>query len=184
MPIAIGAPHVCLPDYQAESTIAGEKGTTKIAFTITDTGRTDTIHVTESSGSAALDEQAITCASRWLYRPAMRDNKPVPVPWRAEIHWSLSTGPDRVSSPTQFGIHDCTAFKPAQVEVPHGAVTTLKFIVTTDGTVTDAEVATSSGNVELDKAALKCAAGWRFNPATVNGEAKAALARENVPWTH
>jgi len=39
-----------------------------------------------------------------------------------------------------------------------------------EGNATNATVLTSSGNADLDRAALEAARQWKFNPATTNGK--------------
>jgi len=88
-PASIGKPHVCLQDYPAISVRLGEQGTTTLAFTITADGHVENVHVANSSGSERLDNAAVTCASSWHYKPAVEANKPVAVPWKAEVKWVL-----------------------------------------------------------------------------------------------
>lgn len=54
--------------------------------------------------------------------------------------------------------------------------TTIAFTVTETGGVEDIKVAKSSGNAELDEAAVTCATHWRYKPATWNTHPTA------VPW--
>jgi protein TonB len=182
-PSSIGAPHLCLQDYPAASVAAHEEGTTTVAFTITDTGHTDAVTVRTSSGSAALDAAAITCVNRWLYKPATKDGVPVAVPWKAEVRWSMVHPEGSTPPPTPTGDHSCAAFRPLDLKVPAGAMTTLAFVVTPAGVAKNVTIAASSGNAELDGAALKCAAGWHFAPAILNGQPVSARAHENVPWS-
>ena len=88
-PASIGKPHVCLQDYPAISVRLGEQGTTTIGFTITADGHVENVHVVNSSGSERLDNAAVNCAGSWRYKPAVRDNNPVAVPWKAEVKWVL-----------------------------------------------------------------------------------------------
>lgn len=88
-PASIGRPHVCLQDYPAISVRLGEQGTTTIGFTITADGHVENVHVVNSSGSERLDNAAVKCAGSWRYKPAIKDNNPVAVPWKAEVKWVL-----------------------------------------------------------------------------------------------
>lgn len=88
-PASVGKPHVCLQDYPAISVRLGEQGTTTIGFTINVDGHVDNVHVVNSSGSERLDNAAVSCASSWRYKPAVKDNAPIAVPWKAEVKWVL-----------------------------------------------------------------------------------------------
>lgn len=88
-PASIGKPHVCMQDYPAISVRLGEQGTTKIGFTITVDGHVENVHVVGSSGSERLDNAAVSCASSWRYKAAVKENQPVAVPWQAEVKWVL-----------------------------------------------------------------------------------------------
>jgi len=88
-PASIGRPHVCLQDYPAISVRLGEQGTTTLAFNITVDGHVENVHVATSSGSDRLDNAAVNCASSWRYKPAVENDKPVAVPWKAEVKWVL-----------------------------------------------------------------------------------------------
>jgi TonB family protein len=85
-PIPTGAPHYC----SQEVPIAEKPnltGSTRVGFVITAKGTVENVMVKQSSGSKFLDDSAITCASSWLYRPAVRDGVPFPVPWQADVNW-------------------------------------------------------------------------------------------------
>ncbi|GAA0524927.1 TonB family protein [Rhizomicrobium palustre] len=89
-PASIGRPHVCGDDYYpAISKRLGEQGTTRLGFTITADGRVENVHVEASSGSERLDNAAVTCATPWRYKPAVREGQPVAVQWHTEVKWVL-----------------------------------------------------------------------------------------------
>jgi len=182
MPASIGAPHICTNDYPPEAVAAHAEGVTILGFIITESGRTDTVKVVRSSGNDALDAAAVTCAGRWLYRPAMQNGKPVAVPWKAEVRWALHVE-DAIYAPIPIAApHDCSSFAPAGVAIPPGAVTTVQFHVTADGKVTNVAVVATSGNRELDRAALHCAAEWTYHPARMGDQPVEVSWRENVAW--
>lgn len=88
-PKSTGARHVCGDDYPVDAIFEHAQGTTGIRFIITTEGRTRDVTVTSSSGFVSLDTASITCASRWLYIPALKDGTPVEVPWMAKVEWAL-----------------------------------------------------------------------------------------------
>lgn len=59
---------------------------------------------------------------------------------------------------------------------PIDAVCVVNVTVNTDGTASDAQIAKSSGNNELDRAALNAARRWKFQPGTRNGQPVASSA--------
>jgi len=88
-PASIGKPHFCGNDYPAISKRLGETGTTTIGLMITAEGHVENVHVITSSGSERLDNAAVGCVANWHYKPAIKDNVPVAVPWKAEVKWVL-----------------------------------------------------------------------------------------------
>lgn len=59
----------------------------------------------------------------------------------------------------------------------------LKALVASDGTVTKAEIATSSGHEALDEAALAAAKECRYNPALQDGQPVAAWISYKISFT-
>jgi TonB family protein len=183
-PASIGAPHICINDYPPEAIAVHAEGTTVVGFTITESGKTAEVKVAKSSGNADLDNAAVTCISRWLYRPAQKDGKPVALPWKAQVRWAF-TSPvaDAIYAPIPLEVpHDCSSFAPKGIAIPPGAVSTLSFHVTTEGKVTKIALSGSSGSRALDRAAMFCAARWSYKPARKDGESVEISWRENVAW--
>ena len=194
-PMSIGAPHVCIHDYPREAVTAHAEGTTTVGFTITVNGTTEGVRVVNSSGNEALDNAAVACASRWIYRPARENGNPLAVPWKAEVRWALGGGAlglggtitvgrggVLMSAPVALGPHNCSRF--ATETAKTGAVTTLKIHITAAGAVDDVTVAETSGSAGLDRAAVRCARVWSYLPAKMNGQPMDAIWRENVAWAH
>ena len=91
------------------------------------------------------------------------------------------------ASPAAYGQESQAIHKPAvanmatcaKPEWPAGALqreetgtVTLKFFIDTDGSVSDAIVATSSGHAALDKAAVAGLKKCQFKPGLVDGKAR------------
>jgi protein TonB len=77
-------------DYPDASRRAEEQGVTRVSYTIDETGKVTSCNVTQSSGSARLDEA--TCKiimRRFRFNPAMRDGKPVPDTKSQPVRWQL-----------------------------------------------------------------------------------------------
>lgn len=69
-----------------------ETGTTEVAFTIETDGSVDNPFVVKSSGFPLLDQAALKGVKGWRYEPATQESKPVAVPWKTTIQWSLRSG--------------------------------------------------------------------------------------------
>lgn len=79
--------------------------------------------------------------------------------------------------------HACADLYPqAAVEAKAEGVTTLSFIVTAEGTTRDITVVASSGNADLDAAAVTCVGRWRYRPQTENGVPEEARWQGSVRW--
>jgi len=180
IPTSVGAPHVCL-DYPPEAVAAHAEGTTTVGFTVTETGNATSIHVVQSSGTPSLDDAAVTCASHWLYRPAMKADKPVALPWKAQVRWEITAGNDATqTTPKPLSSHACQA--PSGVSIPRGAATALRLHITMAGVVADARIKVTSGNSELDKTAVNCALTWHYTPGTNQGQPTDFQIGETLTW--
>ena len=104
-----------------------------------------------------------------IFGPAMVDE---PVETNVSTTVSANAGPFSIGRP-----HTCASYYPPAALKAHAQGTDLlEFTVTTDGGVKDIKVAKSSGNKDLDDAALSCASHWRYKPA------KKDSVPTEVPW--
>jgi TonB family protein len=85
----VAVPHICLNDYPPAAVATHATGVATVGFTITDRGRVSDPRIVVSTGNADLDTASLECVRYWRYRPALKDDKPVAVPWQAEIRWAL-----------------------------------------------------------------------------------------------
>ncbi|HSC19312.1 MAG TPA: energy transducer TonB [Rhizomicrobium sp.] len=77
---------------------------------------------------------------------------------------------------------DCSYPGAERIAGIEGTVT-LAITVATDGSVRDAQVTQSSGNVELDRVAEVCVkAKWRYKPAMKDGVPVEAKTQARVVW--
>jgi TonB family protein len=83
------APHTCIQFYPPEAVANHETGTARVRFFITTEGKVRDPQIETSSGSTRLDEAAIACVRNWRYRAALKDGKPVEIPWQADVRWAL-----------------------------------------------------------------------------------------------
>lgn len=80
--------------------------------------------------------------------------------------------------------HGCGQNYPeAAVKAGIEGTTTLSFVVTAQGAVTRVTVAKSSGNADLDDAAIACASTWTYKPATQNDVPVETPWQATVQWS-
>jgi periplasmic protein TonB len=84
-PIPISRPE---PQYSEEARKAKWGGTVLLSLVVDETGHTTDIHVIKPLG-LGLDEKAIEAVSKWLFKPGMKDGKPVKVYAQIEVTFRL-----------------------------------------------------------------------------------------------
>lgn len=89
-----------------------------------------------------------------------------------------------VSTPVSIGRkHECSqVYPPMSQKLGEEGTTTLSFHIMTDGSVTNATVAKSSGSERLDSAAISCAERWHYTPAKQDGQPVESPWQANVVW--
>jgi TonB family protein len=168
--------------YPQEARAAQHEGTTLLSFEGTSGGRVEDVHVVQSSGHVDLDDAAVRCVAQWRFDPKTQAYNIGQR--RTNISWALSKSPGAQASGLSIGVpHVCTAYYPEK-ERDEGieGTTTLGFVITQAGRVGDLEVYKSSGNGNLDKAALYCAKLWRYRPAVKDGKPQAVAWKADVVW--
>jgi TonB family protein len=85
----VGRPHSCEHYFPDDLRYDGAQGETTLTFTVTVNGGVADIKVAKSSGNAELDAAAVACASHWRYKLADPSATPKPVPWGANVAWSV-----------------------------------------------------------------------------------------------
>lgn len=171
--------------YPEAALAAKEKGTTVVAYTGTQSGRIENIKVLRSSGHSGLDQAAVACVGRWRFDPNDSADKFSLGDHQLYIDWnpdSAKTGERPVGR--YIGVpHSCfTYYPPREMAAGIEGVTTLRFTITEKGTVRDVTVDVSSGNQNLDAAAIRCAQSWRYRPATHNDLLVAVPWKATVLW--
>lgn len=76
------------PEYSEEARNAKRQGTVQLIVTIDETGHARDIKVEKSLGFG-LDEKALEAVGTWLFKPAMKDGKPVAVYATIEVTFHL-----------------------------------------------------------------------------------------------
>ena len=69
---------------------AGEEGAVELSYFIKTNGTVRSPKVTRSSGYADLDKAAVGCVLRFTYKPAIKNGRPVEVPWIIRVVFRLS----------------------------------------------------------------------------------------------
>ncbi len=77
---------------------------------------------------------------------------------------------------------DCSRYPTIAIRLGHQGVVGVTFTITTDGTVRDPQVSSSSGFAELDAAALCTVARWRYEPALKDGQPVEMSSTKNVTF--
>ena len=163
-----------------------EHGTTLISYTGTRAGSIENVKVVHSSGHADLDEAAVQCVSRWRFDPDSATGKFQRGDHATNIAWDpkpttagKKPGGYWIGSP-----HVCDQYYPvAEAMAGIGGTTTLRFTITDEGQVRDIAVDKSSGNENLDAAAVQCASKWRYIPAVEKDKIIAVPWKAEVKWS-
>lgn len=84
--------------------------------------------------------------------------------------------------PELIGSSNCDPFRPEGAAASAEGSTTLTYTITEQGVPSNIVVVRSSGSAELDRAALRCAQAWRYQPALENGKSAPSDAAVKVRW--
>lgn len=76
-------------DYPYASVRKGEEGDVHVRYLVQENGRVGEVVVEQSSGSADLDASAVAVVKRWIFRPAMKDGKPIAMWQEAVVRFRL-----------------------------------------------------------------------------------------------
>ena len=76
-PIAVTSHAVTAADYPIDSIPLHEEGVARVDYTVRVDGVVDELKITQSSGSSRLDAAAIAIVSRWRFKPATQNGKPI-----------------------------------------------------------------------------------------------------------
>ena len=89
-PIPVTPHGVTAADYPIESLPAQEVGTTRVDYVVRTDGTVSNTVIAQSSGSPRLDQAAITIVSRWRFRPATENGRPVEARLYANVVFQLN----------------------------------------------------------------------------------------------
>lgn len=167
---------------------ANIEGNTLIAYRGTYDGRIEDVKVVHTSGNDDLDDATVQCVSRWRFDPSSPSAKFNLGKHATTIMWVIPK--TRPGAPRQmaFGLfaglmHTCENYYPrAEFRSRTEGTTKLSFHISIEGLPKDMTIAQSSGNDDLDNAALECASHWRYRPALKNGVPIETPWDANVVW--
>lgn len=189
--------------YPEAARLAHSEGATLVSYRGTRDGRIEDVRIIQSSGHADLDEATVQCVSRWRFSPDVPADRFNIGTHRTYIAWSIpdvSSGARppggaawRVADASPYarlpggrliGLpHVCMQDYPeAEAKAGIEGTTLLRFTITDEGGVRDEAVDQSSGNANLDAAALQCARKWRYRPAVQDGKPIAVPWKASVMW--
>src|SRR5437762_1235350 len=79
--------------------------------------------------------------------------------------------------------HICNQYPASALRKGAEGFAALSFIIDADGSVKDISIAESSGNSDLDKAAISCVTTWRYRAARLNGRPQAVRRSFSIAWS-
>jgi TonB family protein len=151
-------PHSCVQYYPAAAQRDHISGKTEVGFTIETDGSISNPTIVKSSGNADLDNAALSCVKYWHYKPALQNGQPIAVPWNGTIEWEADAAPQPAT---------CAEFYSGPpVDLSKiGGTTEVKALVRS-GAIAQVSIETSSGDSQLDYAALRCVSAWPVQHAS------------------
>jgi TonB family protein len=178
------------PTYPAEALATCARGTARVLIKVDAQGAVRKTSLDTSSGNRFLDAAAVQATRTWTFHPKRVEGQPqageaiVPVVFVDPCPMELAVEDPRVrtvlpppgwdpkASPQGWAPYEDTRGRSAHpVATPKaalkacvGGVATLRVRVAANGVAADVALATSSGNADLDRAALDAARDWLYRP--------------------
>jgi TonB family protein len=167
-PSPTGVKHSCIQYFPREAERKGIVGATSIGFRITTAGTVKGIVVVASSGSDVLDAATISCASNWLYIPAIKSGVPIEIPWAATARYAIS-GLPAVDTPRGSFTDDACWPDITSARLQGKSGVTIVTYALSGGQVSRVALKTSSGDASLDQLAVTCMQGAKFATTLFDG---------------
>ncbi|MGN6147195.1 MAG: energy transducer TonB, partial [Rhizomicrobium sp.] len=151
---------VCGPAFaDAQKSWSTYKSTT-FKFRLSSGGAVEMPFVAVSSGSAAFDAKAFQCLTSIVYSPPMVNGVAFDASWGAAVRWSPHTGLAYTNAQGVGPACSDDDFPPNLWKGDPPRPTTISFHIRAGGTIGGAAIEQSSGNPQLDQAALSCVEHW------------------------
>jgi len=144
----------CLAFYPQAAFEKDLKGSATVSFQVAPDGRAKDVVLNETSGITALDKAATDCIAASRYDVPTGSEEKVFI---ENVDFYTTSG-QGIGRP-----HHCNGYRPKDVTA--AGVTELAFTITEEGATADNRVAKSSGNADLDEAAVRCTTHWRYKGA-------------------
>lgn len=161
------------PEYSDEARRARYQGTVVLSLVIDENGAPNNIQVVRRLGMG-LDEKAVEAVQQWLFRPGMKDGRPVKVRVNVEVNfrlllrgWSVGSLEFSLAPGTANPALDKERFEAPKSRVPGNV--SLAFDVDVKGKPKNVRVVRSS-NRALEIAAVASVRKWHFQHAIRDGQ--------------
>ena len=173
------------PAYTADARAAKVEGVVELEAVVEPDGTIQNVRVTKSldRGQYGLDMEAMSAAKKWLFKPGLRDGRPVPVLVTLILEFRLNRGePPLDTAYTAGGRVGSTPSAPVAIETPRAVYTPAAARARIQGVVEIEAVVLPNGSIDaprvvksldrqfgLDDEALAAVRRWRFQPAMLGG---------------
>lgn len=166
------------PVYPKQAIHACASGTAVIIIDVDADGRFIDAVVEKSSRNAHLDRAALEASSRWNYSPAsdeqgrkVADKIRIPVDFEAHESCWTQLMPDTPARPEPSSVERSPPRWPAIVdENGLSGEVVLLVLLEEDGWKHAVRVETTSGDPDIDYAAVNAAENWQYKPALLDGK--------------
>lgn len=176
------------PAYPPEAIDACVGGTVVLLVDIDKDGQHSKAVVERSSGYAYFDQAAIEASKRWKYNPGTENGQRVPGKLRMPVDFAEYDGcwtadPDVEARLAAASLKAHPPKWPAIVaEKDLSGLIVLLIQVDKDGARKNVKVGVSSGDQDIDQAAMLAALEWEFQPATLKGKPVRSLLQVPLPY--
>jgi TonB family protein len=177
-----------MPPYPAESVRAKEDGVLLLGIHITSEGAVDDCKVLRSTGYARLDDASCDHVKRvWRWQPPTIQGRPTGVNSRVQLFWDLRNPDGAVAFDGLRPIaatHTVPPYPPISVRLDEEGTSMLEVHITTQGSVDDCRIVSSSNSDRLDiQACDYVKRTWRWQPPTAGGLPIQISTRIAIRWS-
>lgn len=157
-------------------------GNSEYSYTVAPDGTLHDVKVVRPSSNAQLDAAGAACIAHWRTTAdsawqGMIARKEAIIYW--DVYAAKPVGRSSAGRP-----HSCAGFYPEEEKAAGSSgTTTVGFRILENGHIADQHIVGSSGNANLDNAALACVKDWRYLPAMKDGKPVAVDWRAQVRWS-
>jgi TonB family protein len=169
--------------YPPQARRRGEQGVTQVMFTVREDGSVSSPSVVKSSGFADIDNASLQSVTRWIYRPALKDGKPIAVRVVVNVKFQLTRGDEVPPGMPYTQLDMSTAIYPADaLAAREEGNTVLGVTVQENGHIGDMHIMRTSGFPSLDQASMSRMTNYNFVPATMDGKPVKSVVMLILNW--